>query len=347
MTNPNTSTVAPSASRQRAPLPPSPGRPSNGRAIIGLCRAIVLRLLREGLVVRALAWPGLVTALTLFLSAAITIAVMGSPLLYVGDADLVAPFEAKGFRVKVDPSPSAALKDGKTDYAVWREDDHTVLGITFVGTISSRMESVLRDFTGARWRLEVPATPTMRKDSKELQQITSLLGGVVGLLFALYGVVIGAGSLYRDRSSGVLESDLALAVPRWVHAAGRLLAIVIVLGPALAISLSVTDSVIAIHKLGHWMFDDFVAIVVAGSLGIAFMARAKAGGGFSGPLSQALTLTMALVSLGSWHAEIGRFFPLVSLGSALANHHSSWTTLPIAVLIAVAVAWDFHRRECL
>lgn len=82
-------------------------------------------------------------------------------------------------------------------------------------------------------------------------------------------------------------------------------------------------------------------------MGVALMARADARRGFSAPLSQALTASMALISLGYWQADFGRFLPLVSLGSAFAQQHSSWLVVPISLLLAAAVARDFHRRECL
>jgi hypothetical protein len=321
-------------------------RPSNLRALLGLSVALVLRLLREGLVVRALAWPGLLTALSMFLSASATIAWRSSPVLYVSDAALVAPFEAAEFLVTVDPNPEATLRDGRSERAVWREGDRLVLGATWGGALTNKAEALLRDMVGERWRLEIPPPPRRSRDSVELNPVTGLLAGVVGLLFTLYGVVIGAGSLYRDRSSGVLESDLALAVPRWTHAAARLLALAAVLGPALVVSLVVVDALLPIFRVGAWMFDGFIAAVAGGILGVVLMARADSGRGFSAPLSQALTASMALISIGFWRPGVGRMIPICSLGSAFATVHSSWVVVPVTLVAAVAVSAWFQRREC-
>lgn len=345
------------AGEEDAPPPRSGGmglgtpvmHPSTLRALAGLSYAIVLRLLREGLVVRALAWPGLLTALSMFISASVTIAWRSSPAIYVSEsaAEFVEPLKDDGFRVYVDANPEVTLRDGRSERAIWREGDRLVLGATWGGTLTYKAESLLRDRLEERWRLELPPPRKRSRDSGELKQVTGLLAGVVGLLFTLYGVVIGAGSLYRDRSSGVLESDLALPVPRWIHAAARLVALALVLGPALIVSLFVVDALLAIHQLGLWMFDGIIAAVAGGALGVALMARADASRGFSAPLSQALTASMGLISLGWMWSDLGRFLPLVSLGAAFRGDHSSWIVIPVALLAAGAVSAGFHHRECL
>jgi len=319
--------------------------PSNLRALAGMSVAIIIRLLREGLVVRALAWPGLLTALSMFISASLTIAWRSNPVIYVSDAAIVEPLKAADFQVLVVDDPEATLKDGRAERAVWREGDRLVLGVTWGGSLSYKAESVLRNLTGERWRLEVPAPQKRRRDSVELRPVTGLLAGVVALLFTLYGVVIGAGSLYRDRSSGVLESDLALAVPRWIHAAARIVALAAVLGPALVVSLFIVDGLLPIYRLYHWMFAGFFAALLGGTLGVVLMARANSVRGFSGPLSQALMVSMGLISLGYWSPDVGRFVPLMSLGSSFSGNVASPLIVPFALLIAAAVSADFHRRE--
>lgn len=327
-------------------LPAVEIHPSNLRALAGLSLTIVLRLLREGLVVRALVWPGLLTALSMFISASVTIAWRNNPLIYVSDPAVVAPLEAADFVVKVVDDAEATIRDGRSERAVWREGDRLVLGVTWGGMLSYKAESVLRDLVEERWRLEVPSPQKRRRDSVELRPVTGLLAGVVALLFTLYGVVIGAGSLYRDRASGVLESDLALPVPRWVHAAARLVALAAVLGPALIVSLFVVDTLLPIHKLYQWMFTGILAALVGGMLGVAMMGRAKSTRGFSGPLSQALTLCMFLIGLGFAIPAVGTFLPLVSLGSSFGGGQASLWSVPLMMLAAAAVSADFHRREC-
>jgi hypothetical protein len=115
----------------------------------------------------------------------------------------------------------------------------------------------------------------------------------------------------------------------------------------MVVSLYVVDSLIALHQLPWWMFDGFFAAVTGGALGIALMARADAKKGFSAPLSQALMGVMAMISVGFWGASIAHYFPVFSLGAAFTGQHSSWTVVPLTLIVAAAVAADFHRRECI
>jgi hypothetical protein len=322
-------------------------RSSNTRAVAGLAFSIVLRLMREGLVVRALVWPGLLTALSVFISASYTVTWKGGNYIYTNEPELVRPLEEEGFEVTVMDNPETVMLDRRADRAVWREGDKLVLGVTWTESLKSRAEARLRDVTEERWRLQLPPAQQRQRNRDDLRPITGVIAGIVGLLFTLYGVVIGTGALYRDRSSGVLESDLALPIPRWVHAVARMLALAVVLGPAMIVSLLVVDSLLAMHQLRWWMVDGFFAAVAGGALGIGLMARADARRGFSTPLSQALMGSMALISLGYAAAGIGHYLPIMSLGSAFANQHSSWTVVPLTLLIAAAVAADFHRRECI
>lgn len=320
--------------------------PSNLRALGGLTVSIVLRLLREGLVVRALAWPGLLTALSMFVSASVTIAWRNSPVVYVSDTSMNAALEAAKFVPVLDVAPQSALIDGRGERALWKEGDRYVFGATWGGTLTMKAEAALRDALGERWRIAVPPPAKRRRDSSEMRVLTGALAGIVGLLFTLYAVVIGAGSLYRDRSSGVMESDLALAIPRWIHAAARLTALSTVLAPALVVSLWIVDALLPINNLAVWTFADLFATLAGGALGFHLMARTTSGKGFSGPLSQAITGSMALITLGYMKPEIGRHLPLLSLGSMFARLEPSWTVIPVALVASALVAASFHHREC-
>jgi hypothetical protein len=342
---PDTTVLPATGVRSTLGIAPAVIRPSTLRALLGLSYSIVLRLLREGLVIRALAWPGLLTALSMFLSAAGTIAWRNSPVIYVSDTELAAPLQAEKFDVRIVPDPEQTLAEGRGERAVWRENGRIVLGATWGGQLTVKAESILRDRFEERWRIEVPPPPKRSRDSVELRPVTGLLAGIVGMLFTLYGVVIGAGSLYRDRSSGVLESDLALPVPRWVHAAARLVALSFVLGPALVFSLFVVDALLPIYNLDGWMFVGFIASLLGGALGVVLLARAGPQRGFSGPLSMALTASMALIALGFSQPEIGRYLPLVSLGSAFRGLSPSPAIVPLTIVVAVLVSVYFHRRE--
>ena len=193
------------------------------RALGAMASSSLLRLLREGLVVRALLWPGLVTALSLVGSATATIAWRSNPSVASSVPELEPVLREAGFRVVATPDAEADLRSGRAERAVWREQDagsqRVVLGSTWGGLLTLRLEGALRDALGERWRLEAASLPRREADNEELGRVTGILAAVVGLLFTLYGVAIGAGSLHRDRVGGLLECELAAAVPRGFHAA--------------------------------------------------------------------------------------------------------------------------------
>ncbi|HYC01273.1 MAG TPA: ABC transporter permease subunit [Candidatus Limnocylindrales bacterium] len=313
------------------------------RALSFLTLAVLLRLLREGLVVRAMAWPGLLASLALVGTAGAYAAWGTTPDVYVSTPELVAPLQTDGFRVFVVENPEPLLLTGQATRAIWREGDIYVLGRTWGGRATHRAESVLREAAGDRWRLEIPPLEARPGD---VRNQAALLAGIIALLFTLYGVVMGAGALYRDRSNGALEAELALPVPVWMHACARVLALTAVLSPALIVSLLVVDSLMAIDHLTRWLVVGTSAAVAGGAIGFAMMARGSAEKGFSGPLSRALTATMALMAVGWWQPGIGRFLPLLSLGSFMHGAVPSYLVAAGAAAAVLLVTADFRNREC-
>jgi len=314
------------------------------KPLAALTLAVILRLLREGLVVRALAWPGLLASLALVVTAG-AYAVWGTtPTIAVGSEELLAPLRARGFDARLVEQPEAMLREGLVIQAIWREEGRWVLGYSWSSRATLEAEAALRDYAADRWRLEIPPLAARPGD---INRQTALMAGVIGLLLTLYGVVMGAGVLYRDRSSGTLEAELALPLPNWMHAGARLLALLLVLGPALVVSLLIVNALLAIDEIGLWMLTGTCAAVGGGAIGFLMMARAQATHGFSGPLSRALTLTMAAMALGWWWPLLGCWLPLASLGSFMAGTAPSAVIAPLALMAAALVTIDFSRRECL
>lgn len=312
------------------------------RALLGLTAAVVLRLLREGLVVRSLVWPGPLTSLTMFFVAGVGAVLLSAPSIVVGDARIAAPLEEAGFVVSVDPEAQARVRSGRAIRAIWFEDDRWVFGGVWGGRGDLKAESVLRDFTRDAWRIQMPPLPTGKRD---VAIHTGRLAAIIGVLFTLYGVVVGAGALHRDRSAGALESDLALAVPRGMHAAARVLALAVVLVPALVVSLLTVDAMARIENVGSWIFASSVAAVGGGLLGLTAMARAKAADGFSNPLARALTVTTSLIAAGWAWPAIGRFLPLASVGSTLTGATPSPMLLVVLAAATTFAILDFHRSD--
>ena len=318
------------------------------KALVALTRALVLRLLREGLVLRALLWPGLLCALTMFLMGSVVLALRATPPIVVSDAAVARRLEADGFRVSVDADPRAVLASGLGVRGIWKEGDVFVYSSLFSGHEDLRAESILREVAGGAWRIDVAASQAVTAgDARGPGPAMHALACVLGILFTLYGVVIGAGALYRDRASGALESELSLAVPRWMHAASRLAALALVLGPALAVSLLVLDSLLPIEHLAQWCMAGTLSALGGGTLGLVTMARATTASGFSGALSRGLTAATALLAFGWSVPALGRFLPVASLSSAVEGSAPSPLATLLLLAAMAAAAWDFDRREVL
>ncbi len=314
------------------------------RAAAALSGAIVLRLLREGLVVRALAWPGIVCALAMVGTAG-GYAMWGtSPSVVVADPALAKQMTEHGFTAELSEDPQKEIRNHRAIRAVWRENDRWVLGRVWPGRATLRLESLLREIAGARWRIDIPpleARPT------DVDYQAHLIAGVIGLFFTLYGVVMGAGTVFRDRGNGCLESELSLPLPFWMHGAARIAALSVVLVPALCTTLLVLHGLLGIDSLSTWMLHDCLAALTGGVLGLAATSGPKSDKGFSAPLSRALATTIALIGAGWALPQLGRWLPLSSIGAFLAGLDPAATAAPLALAAAGAAALRFGRSECI
>ena len=315
-------------------------------ALPALLQALLMRLLREGMLVRALVWPGALLALAL-IGSALTVALLTRhPSIAVDDPALVAPLEQAGFEVWQVPDPARSLGDGAVRRATWREGDHRVLSLAMAGRDGLRAEAILRDAMGAGWRLDVPPPPGRNAD---LDGQSGRLAALVAVLYALYGVVLGAGALVRDREQGVLEVELALPIPQWVHGLARQVAPSLALGLGLLGTLWLVAALLGLPETGKWWREGACAATVTVSLGTLLAAgwrgpllgRGGAADGLTAPLSRGLTGATSLLALGWAAPGIGRHLPVSSL-AALAQGAAPALAPPLlSVLLVAVVAWRF------
>ncbi len=318
--------------------------PERIRAALALTATFVLRFLREGLVLRALVWPGLVCALALVGTAGAYAWFGVSPRVLVSEPELVVPFSEAGFMVEVHSDPAGEIAGGRAWRGVWKEGDTWVFGRASGGRGSFRIEALLRDISGARWRLDIPeleARPT------DVDRQARLMAGIIGLFFTLYGVVMGAGSVFRDRGNGCLEGEMALPIPFWAHAAARLLALSVVVVPSFTATLLLIDGLIGISHVADWVLHGGAATLAGGSLGLMATSAPTLDRGFSAPLSRALTVSMAMLTVGWSFPAFGAWLPLASLGAFMHGATPSPVAALGAVLIAALATLRFGRSECL
>lgn len=320
-----------------APVP----RPPRPWAALGwLTLSVAVRGLREGLIVRALAWPALLTGVAMTGAVAVAAAVYSSDTIAVDEPALVEPLRQAGLRVSLVEDPEAALESGRLDRAAWAEGEGWVLAARFAGPASLRAEGVLRRHAGAAW---VPEVPHAGGRERQVGAAVRVMLGQLALLFVLYGVVFGAGGLLRDREDGTLEAELALPLaPRW-HAAARILAAGTLLGVAFGASVLLLHGIIGVGRPLAWCVGATTGALAGVALGLGLMARAGRTESLSGPLSRAMVVGMGAVGLGWARPELGRHLPIAALGALVRDLPPS-ALGPALALGGVGLAcWVFER----
>lgn len=303
-------------------------------ALVLLSASTVRRLLREGLVLRSMIWPGLVVCGTLVA----TVIVMawlrpGRDVAVPLDVDpsLVAALEAADLRVHPSEDPRAAVAAGRdpvgTDgQQVWTYGQH------FMGL---EIESVVREWSGAAWRRVLPDPPSANEGGVQGRAISR----VVGLLFVLYGLVFGLGGVARDRDDGTLEAELALPVPRWTAGMARWFASTLVLSGFFALTVAMLAALLSVDQVWALIRNGVAACGAAVAIGLAVVGTAGIKQGFSGPFALGMSLATGLAALGgAWDLT---FVPVASLFSS----SSGWVPLAVSGGLGLLSSWLFAVRS--
>lgn len=321
-----------------------PTRPSVGdlRALRLMVLSLSVRFMREGFVVRALVWPGLLCSLSLVITAGAYAFFGTTPTIYVTDASWTERLEADSFDVRVVEDPETLLRDGEAVRAIWRDGETIVLGHALGGRATLIAESIVRELADSPWRIEVPELEARPED---VDTQAGMMAGIIGLLYTLYGVVMGAGSLYNDRSSGFVESELAFARPRWMPAASRVIALSGILVPGLAATLLLISALLPIDRVGTWIMHGGAAAATGGSLGLLLVSRGSIDKGFSAPLTRALMAAMALLGIGWMQPGWAYTLPICSLGAFMAGANPHGIAIVGAVAFMAAVIASTTRVD--
>jgi hypothetical protein len=309
------------------------------RAVALLAADVIRRLLREGLVVRSLLWPGLLVAGTLAAVLGLLAFVRVDPVIGVGPGatdEVVAALQAEGLEVRRVDDPLAAVTrselplatDGRT---LWdRGSQHAV-----------RAEIALRRVGGATWTMTAPPkgapNPQRRADVPVLPE--DAVVRVLSLLFALYGLVFGLAGVARDRDGGILDAELCLPIPRWATGFARWLGTSVVLAGFLALSVAVVSSVLPTGDPLPGLLHGVAATLTAVGVGMAVVGRAGLRHGFSGPFGVGMTVTTVAASLG-WRFDLP-WFPVASLFSS----RPGWVALGLSVASGAVASAIYARRS--
>jgi hypothetical protein len=304
------------------------------RATLLLAADGTRRLLREGVVLRSLVFPALLVA------GAIVATVVGVTLLRppqvvvvapaVDGAELRAAVESQGWRYQVDADPRARVEDGTASVAtdgatLWRERG---------STRDLTAEGLLRRHFGAGWTID---TAERSANERMTRRGADNLLRFLGALFAMYGVVFGAGSVARDRDEGTLDAELATALPTWVHGASRWISGSFVLTAFYVLSVALLHAVIGTTHPMYLIEHGAAACMGAVAIGLSVVGRAGIEQGFMAPLSMGLFLVASLLSLGLGVQGWDAWIPVSSLlrqgvdGLGALAHAALWGAAAVAL----------------
>ncbi|MBX2802449.1 MAG: ABC transporter permease [Myxococcales bacterium] len=303
------------------------------RALWYLTGATVQRLLREGMVLRSMVWPGGVVIVTF----AFTIALLAffrpsRDVAITPDLEpaLVTALEDGGFTVHPTDDPHGAVKaltqpvgtDGDT---VWT-----------VGTSPTalELEAIVRTYARDSWR---PQPPNRLPDVSSTSQSGLIICRILAMLFVTYGAVFGLGSVARDRDDGSLEAELALPVPRWVGGFARWIASVLVLAVFYGVSVLMLAAIIGVHQSSAVIRHGIAGCGAGVALGLMVVGTSGLKNGFSGPFAAALTGVTALAALGTLQLT---WLPVASLFS----RGQGYSALAVSIAFGLFSSVVYARR---
>lgn len=311
-----------------------------------LTASLIRRLLREPLVLRSMVFPVLITAGVLLAFLAVVAVVQAPMIVAVPNgyeaAALTADVAPYQLRVGEFRDPQAAVRWGLARVGT---DGHTVWSRGVVRE-AAVLEQVLRTEKGARWRRDADVSMP-EAGGKDAQEQGRRLARMLASIFALYGVVFGAGMIARDRNDGSLGVEFTLPRSRMLPGFARFTASFIVLGAFLVPSLWVLHALVGVPDLGAMCRLGVAAAAGAAGIGLATMAQSGVKGGFAGPLGFALIAAFGAFVTGRLVPALA---PLMPIGSLWDNGPpglglDGWVPLGVSVLIGVFGAWRVSRME--
>ncbi len=308
---------------------------SQGRSLVWLTAAILRRLVREGMVMRSLLFPTAIVVGTLLITLAVASVVRGNSRVALTpdvwqQTELVGQIQDMG----LEPYESTTLVEDIEEWRAWAGFDGKTMYIQGSAADGARLEAMLRTRAGADWIPEpIYNRPT---GAQAARQGRFVLQGMA-LLFALYGVVFGAGMVVRDRSEGTLEAEFSLPVPHWYHGAARWLAGTIGLSLFLVFGLALLHATLGLSDPGAMLRHGLAANAAATAIGMFAAARAGRDTGFSGPFTFGISAVTGLVTLSVVFPEAAVWIPLASIATA----GTGWPPLFTAGLCAVVAIASF------
>jgi hypothetical protein len=315
---------------------------SRFRALMILSLSATLRLLRQRVVVRSLTIPITLTIGTVVLTLLIATWLGGSGIVVLSPelaqrTALCDAIRAEGWTIRTNADPHAAIQSGSG----WAASDGETLWVQQRSTHTLRFEELLREEIGASWRPH----PTLVKPPVEYAaKKGKLLAQLMGMLFVMYGVVLGAGLVARDRDQGILEAEFSMPVPIWMHAASRWLASTLVLTIFLQFAVATFTAFLSMPDPTAIMRHGLSGTMASTALGLLVIGKAGIKRGFSGPVAAGISAATFCCSLGYVLPDAqSAWLPMASL----ASDSSGWESLLVALVFSCGAVLVFGKRSAL
>ncbi|TVQ87099.1 MAG: hypothetical protein EA397_19300 [Deltaproteobacteria bacterium] len=292
------------------------------------------RLLRESMVRRALGFPVILVGATLLLTL-LVVGVFRGPSVLTHDHPLPdheqATLRAEGFTLRHHASPRESIASREAVFAV-----QSARWYTDGSRQAIEAERVVRQSRGASWWPRPAPLPGIEASVHQ----GVLMASLILAIYALYGVVFGAGMVARDRDEGNLEAELSLPIPSWLHGASRLLAATLILGTWMALGVSFITALIG--TVDPWALGRIGASAALGSvaIGLGSVGRSGLKTGFAATLATGLSMATGLFGLGYALPEVGEWLPLASIIAG----GSGWGPMASATLLALLAIGLFTWR---
>jgi hypothetical protein len=244
-----------------------------------------------------------------------------------------ADIEAAGGVLMLTDTPEAVVRAGDaafgTDGATFWAD-RSVLP-------SQALEGLIRRHIGAAWR----PYETHERRAVLSKSDTSSTNAIqfIGAIFAMYGVVFGAGAVARDRDDGTLDAELSTGQPMWVTPLARWCAATLVLGLFFTMSVTMMHAVVGLEAPWTLAIGGVTASSTAAAIGMAVIGVGGKTQGFAGPMSAGLVIVMSLFSLGLYVPWLARSVPVASLLDPNLG-----VAPVIGLLLGPLYAWWFAAR---
>lgn len=305
------------------------------RASLLLAHAMCVRMLREGMVLRSLIWPTLIAAATLLGTLAIVaLQVHEQPVLLTPDtpSHVREALKDANYPTQFSENPKQSVYNG-----AWAGTDGSTLWTNDLGARALALEGTLRKHAGAAWR---PPAQNKQSSGKSDGSHGLAICQLVAVLFALYGMVFGLGTVARDRDDGTLAADLVLPVSTWVHGWARWLAGTALLSVSYLLCVLVFHAIMGLHDPAEVLRHGIATAGASTAIGLVVVGRASLRQSFTGPFTLGAALCSALIGAGTTGYAWAGMLPMASIYSG----SDGWAAVGLSVVGGCVASAIFATR---